>query len=288
MKCFFSEVHIGHLIIAEYMAGLPDLDQVWLVVSPQNPLKQRATLANDFDRLHMVQLAIDDNSKLRASNIEFSLPKPSYTIDTLAFLKEKHPEHQFVLIMGGDNLGSLHLWKNYEQILAHYEIYVYQRPGYDLGELATHDFRVGPHTPGQEIAERFQREVELPGVVVCDGAATLGMISREKFLEFLSRPFGNELFMRRPITTLLAAINFPHLELPGTLGIQAAAQIALSRPVGRVYEPVVVRLADGSLRLLGIYVLLLAQSQEKDVGKRKESWFKSGFRSTHAPGFLRS
>jgi len=123
----FNPVHIGHLIIAEYMATRTELEQVWFVVSPHNPLKNRATLANDFDRLHMVQLAIDDNPRLRASNIEFSLPKPSYTIDTMVYLHEKYPQHQFSLIMGSDNLSGIQKWKNYELLLQRYTIHIYKR-----------------------------------------------------------------------------------------------------------------------------------------------------------------
>jgi nicotinate-nucleotide adenylyltransferase len=134
----YNPVHIGHMIIANYMTTQTDLDKVWLVVSPQNPLKPKNTLARDYDRLHLVRLAIGDNPNLEASNIEFDLPKPSYTIDTLIHLKEKHPNYEFVLIMGGDNLRSLHKWKNYEIILRDYQIYVYKRPLYDLGDLATH------------------------------------------------------------------------------------------------------------------------------------------------------
>jgi nicotinate-nucleotide adenylyltransferase len=125
----FNPIHIGHLIIGEYMADRTDLQQVWFVVSPHNPLKAQASLAKDFDRLHMVQLAIEDNPRLKASNIEFSLPKPSYTIDTMAYLHEKYPEHQFALIMGSDNLESIHKWKNYELLLERYPIHVYNRPG---------------------------------------------------------------------------------------------------------------------------------------------------------------
>lgn len=134
----YNPIHIGHLIIANYMTTQTDLDKVWLVVSPQNPLKPKNTLARDYDRLHLVRLAIGDNPNLEASNIEFDLPKPSYTIDTLIHLKEKYPNYEFVLIMGGDNLGSLHKWKNYEILLRDYQIYVYKRPSYELGELATH------------------------------------------------------------------------------------------------------------------------------------------------------
>ncbi len=130
----FNPIHIGHLIIAEYMATRTDLEQVWFIVSPHNPLKNRATLANDFDRLHMVQLAIDDNPRLKASNIEFSLPKPSYTIDTMVYLHEKYPQHQFSLIMGSDNLASIDKWKNYELLLQRYTIHIYKREG-DVPEL---------------------------------------------------------------------------------------------------------------------------------------------------------
>ena len=123
----FNPIHVGHLIIANYMASQTDLDEVWIVITPQNPLKQRSTLANDYDRLHLVRIAIEGNPRLRASKIEFELPKPSYTIDTLSYLKEKYPKKRFSLIMGGDNIASFHKWKNYEQILAEHDIYVYKR-----------------------------------------------------------------------------------------------------------------------------------------------------------------
>ena len=132
----FNPIHIGHLIIANYMATQTDLDKVWLVVSPQNPLKPKKTLARDHDRLHLVRLGIGDNPRLEASNVEFNLPKPSYTVDTLTYLHEKYPEREFALIMGGDNLASLHLWKNYERLLDNYTIYVYRRPLTDVGDLA--------------------------------------------------------------------------------------------------------------------------------------------------------
>lgn len=134
----FNPVHTGHMIIANFMATQSDLHEVWMVVSPQNPFKAKKSLAKDHDRLHLVHLAIGDNPRLKASNIEFNLPKPSYTIDTLTYLKEKFPKKEFALIMGGDNLGNFHKWKNYEQILANHEIYVYKRPQYELGDLADH------------------------------------------------------------------------------------------------------------------------------------------------------
>ena len=123
----FNPIHVGHLIIANYMVEFTNLDQVWLVVSPQNPLKKKSTLLEDYHRLAMVEIAIEDNNNLKASNIEFKLPQPSYTINTLTYLKEKHPKHEFSLIMGEDNIRSFHKWKNYEQILENHKIYVYPR-----------------------------------------------------------------------------------------------------------------------------------------------------------------
>jgi len=134
----FNPIHNGHLIIANYIVETTDLEQIWFVVTPHNPLKKRSTLANDYDRLNLVDIALKGQHKLRSSNIEFGLPKPSYTIDTLTYLKEQYPNDDFVLIMGGDNLGSFHKWKNYEVILKHYEVYVYQRPEYDLGIYENH------------------------------------------------------------------------------------------------------------------------------------------------------
>lgn len=124
----YNPIHVGHLIIANHMAERDDIDQVWLVVSPQNPLKTNHNLLADYHRLALVKIAIDDNFNLRASDIEFSLPKPSYTVDTLAHLREQYPEHQFALIMGEDNLRTFHKWKNYEVILERHQIYVYPRP----------------------------------------------------------------------------------------------------------------------------------------------------------------
>ncbi|OFZ48137.1 MAG: nicotinic acid mononucleotide adenylyltransferase [Bacteroidetes bacterium RIFCSPHIGHO2_02_FULL_44_7] len=123
----FNPIHIGHLIIANYMVDFTEMDQVWLVVSPQNPLKDKRSLLPDHHRLMMARVAVEDNPKLRVSNVEFDLPKPSYTSHTLAYLKEKYPEHDFSLIMGEDNLRTFHKWKNYEQILANHTLFVYPR-----------------------------------------------------------------------------------------------------------------------------------------------------------------
>jgi len=135
----FNPVHVGHMIIANFMVEHSDLKEMWMVVTPHNPHKEKKSLAKDRDRLHLVDLAIGDNVNIKASDIEFSLEKPSYTVDTLAYLKEKYPHHSFSLIMGGDNLGTFHKWKNYKTILANHDIYVYQRPGYDLGDLHDHE-----------------------------------------------------------------------------------------------------------------------------------------------------
>lgn len=123
----FNPIHVGHLIIANYMAEYTDLDKVWLVVSPQNPLKEKSSLLADYHRLMLVKIAIEDNAKLEACDIEFHLDKPSYTVHTLAYLKEKFPQHEFSLIMGEDNLRTLHKWKNHEMILNDHNVYVYPR-----------------------------------------------------------------------------------------------------------------------------------------------------------------
>ncbi len=154
----FNPVHIGHLIIANYMACNTDLNHVWMVVSPHNPHKNKASLANDYDRLRLVELATEDNDFIFPSDIEFNLPKPSYTIDTLTFLKEKYPSRTFALIMGGDNLSNLHKWKNYELILENYEIYVYDRPGYDKGQFeAPHPHIHYFKTPQLDISASYIR-----------------------------------------------------------------------------------------------------------------------------------
>lgn len=123
----FNPIHVGHLIIANHMAEFTDLDQVWLVVTPHNPLKKKATLLDDYTRLELVRLAVEDYPKLKASDIEFKLEQPNYTINTLAHLEEKFPDYEFALIMGEDNINSLHKWKNFEVILERYDILVYPR-----------------------------------------------------------------------------------------------------------------------------------------------------------------
>lgn len=123
----FNPIHVGHLIIADHMANHSELDEVWLVVSPQNPLKEKKSLLADHHRLALVREAVEGNTKLKASDIEFKLPIPSYTVSTLAYLREKHPSYNFSLIMGEDNIRTLHKWYNYENIINGYKIYVYPR-----------------------------------------------------------------------------------------------------------------------------------------------------------------
>ena len=123
----FNPIHVGHLIIANHMAEHSDLEEVWLVVTPHNPHKKKASLLADHHRWQMVYRATENYPRLKPSNIEFSLPQPSYTVVTLAHLQEKYPGHEFALIMGEDNLKNLHKWKNYEVILKNHHIYVYPR-----------------------------------------------------------------------------------------------------------------------------------------------------------------
>lgn len=123
----FNPIHIGHLIIANYMVQSTNLDEIWFIVSPENPHKKKANLLPDIHRLAMVRIAVEDNSKLKVNDIEFHLPKPSYTVFTLQALKEKYPEHVFTLIMGEDNLRTLHKWKNYDYLIDNYSILVYPR-----------------------------------------------------------------------------------------------------------------------------------------------------------------
>ncbi|REA57281.1 nicotinic acid mononucleotide adenylyltransferase [Dyadobacter luteus] len=135
----FNPIHIGHLIIANTMASATDLEQVWFVVSPQNPFKKNNSLLHEFDRYDMVQRAVSENPLLKVTDIEFHMPKPSYTIDTLVRIQEKFPQHEFRLIMGEDNLAQFPKWKNYEQILEYTGLYVYSRP-----QSAPHNFKDHP------------------------------------------------------------------------------------------------------------------------------------------------
>jgi nicotinate-nucleotide adenylyltransferase len=128
----FNPIHIGHLIIANHILNVSNLNKIWFVVSPLNPFKQSENLLNEYDRFHLVQKAIEDDNRLKASDIEFSLPKPSYTVHTLTYLREKYAEHQFSIIMGSDSFQNLGKWKNAEVIVENYPVLVYKRPGFEI------------------------------------------------------------------------------------------------------------------------------------------------------------
>jgi nicotinate-nucleotide adenylyltransferase len=153
----FNPVHNGHLVIASYMAEFTDLDQVWFVVTPHNPFKEKETLLADHHRFQLVKIAIGDFRKLKVSDIEFNLPKPSYTVHTVSYLYDKYPEHQFVLIMGADNLDSFHKWKNWEQLLEQVELYVYPRKESSGGELLHHPKVQVIPAPMMELSATFIR-----------------------------------------------------------------------------------------------------------------------------------
>jgi nicotinate-nucleotide adenylyltransferase len=156
----FNPIHVGHLIIANHLAENSDLDQVWMVVTPHNPLKKKSTLLDDFHRLEMVHLATKDFPKIKPSDIEFKLPQPNYTVTTLVHLLEKYPTYEFALIMGEDNLNSLQKWKNYEYILNHHFIYVYPRiQNLELdSQFANHPKIIKIEAPIIELSSTFIRE----------------------------------------------------------------------------------------------------------------------------------
>ena len=153
----FNPIHIGHMILAGYMIEYTDLKEVWFVVSPQNPLKEKNSLLADYHRLAMVNIAVEDDARMRSCNIEFKMPQPSYTIDTLAYLDEKHPDRHFVLIGGTDILPSFHKWKNYKVLLENYTLYIYNRPHYEPGEYSNHPNISFFDAPLLEISASFIR-----------------------------------------------------------------------------------------------------------------------------------
>jgi nicotinate-nucleotide adenylyltransferase len=155
----YNPIHIGHLAIANYMVEYTDIDQLWFVVSPQNPHKKKMNLLDDYQRLEMVYRAVEGDDRLRASNIEFGLSKPSYTVDTLAYLKDQHPNHHFVILMGSDNLESFHKWKNYETIVENFGVIVYPRPGFDKSKVQFHkNITIAEGAPLMEISSSFIRK----------------------------------------------------------------------------------------------------------------------------------
>lgn len=158
----FNPIHVGHLIIANHILNEAGLQRVWFVVSPQNPFKKSDTLLNEYDRFHLVQKAIEGDGRLKASDIEFSLPKPSYTVHTLAYLKEKYPDNQFSIIMGSDSFQNLGNWKNAEVIIRNYPIVVYKRPGFDITTNQGANLQI-MNAPLLEISATYIRELVKQG-----------------------------------------------------------------------------------------------------------------------------
>jgi len=152
----FNPMHIGHKIIASYMIEFLALDKVMFVVSPQNPLKKKQSLLDQHHRFMIIRMEVEGNSKLQVSDIEFSMPQPSYTINTLLRLKEQYPENEYTLIMGADNLQNFHKWKNYQQILKDYSVYVFPRPGFEISGM--HEkIHIVKDVPQMEISASFIR-----------------------------------------------------------------------------------------------------------------------------------
>jgi len=159
----FNPIHVGHMVLANYMLSFTDLDEIWFVVSPHNPLKEKHTLLEQNHRLYMVKLATENHPKYKASDIEFKLSQPSYTINTLTHLKEKYPKKSFHLIMGMDNLQNFHKWKNHERIINNHSIYVYPRQDSECesGAFAKHPHVIITQAPVMEISSSFIRKAIL-------------------------------------------------------------------------------------------------------------------------------
>ncbi len=128
----FNPIHVAHLIIANHILNETNIEKIWFVVSPQNPFKTESNLLNEYHRLHLLRIAIEDDNRIKASDIEFNLLKPSYTANTLIYLEEKYPDHEFCIIMGSDSFQNLHKWKNYGAIIKNYPVFVYLRPGFKI------------------------------------------------------------------------------------------------------------------------------------------------------------
>jgi nicotinate-nucleotide adenylyltransferase len=161
----FNPIHTGHLIIANHVLNETDLQKIWFIVSPQNPFKSSSTLLNEYDRLHLVQKAVEGDDRLKASEIEFSLPKPSYTAHTLTYLSEKYSAHQFTIIMGSDSFQNLAKWKNAEFIKANYSLLVYRRPGFEVTDTGGTNATI-LNAPLLEISATYIRETIQKGASI--------------------------------------------------------------------------------------------------------------------------
>jgi len=154
----FNPIHTGHHIIANHILNEADLQKIWFIVSPLNPFKEAGNLLNEYDRFHLVQKAIENDPRLKASDIEFSLPRPSYTVHTLAYLQEKYPEHRFTIIMGSDSFQNLGKWKNPETIIRNHRIFIYKRPGFEVTNTLNADIVI-MNAPLLEISATHIREL---------------------------------------------------------------------------------------------------------------------------------
>jgi nicotinate-nucleotide adenylyltransferase len=154
----FNPIHNGHLIIANHILNETELDKIWFIISPQNPFKESNSLLNTYDRLYLVAKAIGNDTRMKASDIEFNLPKPSYTSTTLAYLNEKYLDHQFSIIIGSDSFQNLGKWKNFENIVKNYEIIIYKRPGFEVTNTLGAKIRI-MNAPLLEISATYIREL---------------------------------------------------------------------------------------------------------------------------------
>lgn len=154
----FNPIHVGHLIIANYFLNETGLKKVWLIVSPQNPLKKNNSLLNEHDRLHLARLSVEADTRIMVSDIEFNLPRPSYTIQTLIYLHEKYPNQEFSLIMGSDSFKNLNKWKNHEKIIKEYQIYIYKREGFEIDNSISANIEI-VNAPMLQISATYIREL---------------------------------------------------------------------------------------------------------------------------------
>jgi len=191
----FNPIHVGHMVIANHMANYTELDQVWIVVSPQNPLKKKKSLLDDYHRLAIVQIAVEDNDNLKVSDIEFKLPQPSYTSNTLVYIQEKYPQHSFSLIMGEDNLRTFHKWKNYEDIISNHKLYIYPRV---LTELEETDTNKLSHS-GNNLKNN-------PNVIFCD--APVMKISASFIRTAIKENKNVKYLLTEPVHKYISEMNF--------------------------------------------------------------------------------
>src|SRR5215216_2154424 len=154
----FNPIHNGHLIIANHILNETPLNKIWFIISPQNPFKESSSLLNSYDRLHLVRKAIESDPRMKGSDIEFNLPKPSYTSTTLAYLAEKYPEHEFSIIIGSDSFQNLGKWKNFEYIVNNYHIIIYKRPGFEVTNILEAKIEI-MNAPLLEISATYIREL---------------------------------------------------------------------------------------------------------------------------------